>query len=446
MSALAKWFNKNNYFVAGYDRTPSALTQELEDEGIIVHYDDNPDNIPDQILANKPTSLVVYTPAVPSAQKEFNFLINKGYTTRKRSEVLGIVISKFYTVAVAGTHGKTTTASMIAHMLKHSGRDIVAFMGGIATNYGSNFILNESTGSEVVAVVEADEFDRSFLKLNPDMAVVTSVDADHLDIYGDIATLEDSFREFIKKIRANGKLFINEIIADELAGGFSGAVCTYGLNRGQFFASNITMNDGFFEFDYSDEQYKIEGLKLGVPGFHNVENATVAIAIGLDLNLSKEEIRSGLESYKGVKRRFEYVLRTDNIVFVDDYAHHPVEITAFLNSLKALYPDKKKTVIFQPHLYTRTRDFAVGFAESLSLADEVILLDIYAAREEPIEGVTADIIYDKIPFQKKAKCVKETLLDCLTARELEVVATIGAGDISGLVAPIRDYLKERYYA
>lgn len=445
MSALARWFNKNNYYVAGYDRISTELSRQLEGENIAIHYQDDIDFIPKKVREDKEKTLIVYTPAIPEGHKELNYLKDNGYTLQKRSQVLGMITDNFYTVAVAGTHGKTTTSSMVAHILKSAGRDIAAFLGGIATNYASNFISNEGAGDEAVAVVEADEFDRSFLALNPDIAVVTASDADHLDIYGDKFSLETSFKDFIGKIKSNGKLFINEKISKELIADYKGVVCTYGINRGQFFASNITMKDGFFVFDYSDERYKIERLRLGVPGFHNVENATVAIAIALDLLLSPDEVRNGIETYRGVKRRFEYLLKEQNIVFVDDYAHHPVEIEAFLNSLKALYPEKKITAVFQPHLFSRTRDFAEGFAESLSLADEVILLDIYPAREEPIAGVTSEIIFRNISGDQKVMCTKQNLVQCLSERDLEVVATIGAGDIDQLVLPVRDLLKDRYH-
>ncbi|GAA0890931.1 UDP-N-acetylmuramate--L-alanine ligase [Fulvivirga kasyanovii] len=445
MSALARWFNENNYYVAGYDRTSTELTRQLEAENIYIHYQDGVDFIPKKIKEDKEGVLIVYTPAIPKGHLEFNYLKDNGYVLQKRSQVLGMISVGFHTVAVAGTHGKTTTSSMVAHLLKSAGRDITAFLGGIATNYGSNFIANERVTPETVAVVEADEFDRSFLALNPDIAVVTASDADHLDIYGDKSSLETSFKEFIGKIKTNGKLFINEKIAKELTADYKGTVCTYGINRGHFFASNITMKNGFFEFDYSDERHKIERLRLGVPGFHNVENATVAIAIALDLLLSPEEVREGIDSYMGVKRRFEYLLRGRDTVLVDDYAHHPVEIEAFLRSLRALYPERKITAIFQPHLYSRTRDFADGFAESLSLADEVILLDIYPAREEPIEGVTSEIIFKNISVDQKVQCSKGELLDYLKDRELDVVATIGAGDIDQMVLPVRDLLKNRYH-
>ncbi len=446
MSALARWFNHNGFSVSGYDRTPTSLTSKLEEEGISIHFEDAVDHIPEAVKNNKEQSLVVVTPAIPKTHKELNFLKDRGFKLHKRSEVLGMISANFHLVAVAGTHGKTTTSSMIAHLLKHAGRDITAFLGGIATNYESNYIANELKDGKSIAVVEADEFDRSFLTLHPDVAVVTSADADHLDIYGDKSELEKSFKEFISQVKTSGKLFVNEKIAKELVDAdFDKSSYTYGLNRGQFFANNITMNNGFFEFDYCDEQHHIKKLKLGVPGFHNTENATVAIAVALDLGLTEDAIRSGIESYKGVKRRFEYVIKSEQIVFVDDYAHHPTEIESFLKSLKALYPEKKITAVFQPHLFTRTRDFVDGFAESLDLADEVILLDIYPAREEPIEGVTSQIIYDRMTTEK-VLLNKERLMEHLGSSDYEVIATIGAGDIDKLVNPIKELLNEKYHA
>lgn len=446
MSALARWFNANNYYVAGYDRTSTELTRQLESEGMDIHYHDDTDAIPARISNNRERSLIVYTPAVPASHRELNYLKNNGFELEKRAKVLGMISAAFKTVAVGGTHGKTTTSSMVAHLLKNAGLDITAFLGGIATNYNSNFIRNERLDGSTVAVVEADEFDRSFLALQPDIAVVTASDADHLDIYGDKASLEASFREFIGQVKKDGKLFINEKIAKDIAGSsYTRSVCTYGINQGQFFASNITIDNGFFEFDYADERFKIERIRLGVPGFHNVENATVAIAIALELGLHPEVVKNGVETYKGVKRRFEYLLRSDKVIYVDDYAHHPVEIEAFLGSLRALYPERKITAIFQPHLYTRTRDFAEGFSKSLSLADEVILLDIYPAREEPIEGVTSEMILKDISATEKAICSKSDLIRLLQERELDVVATIGAGDIDQLVQPVVQFLKDRYH-
>lgn len=445
MSALARWFKRSGYAVFGYDRTPTALTKALEQEGIAIHFDDAIESIPGEIKEAKSSSLIIYTPAIPKAHKEFNYLKNEGFDVVKRSVALGIITQNMHTVAVAGTHGKTTTSSMIAHILKYAGKDIAAFLGGISTNYNTNFIANEVVDENTIAVVEADEFDRSFLTLNPNIAVVTSADADHLDIYGDASALQTSFKDFIKKLKADGNLFISEKIADELVGsGIAQPVHRYGINQGQFFASNITMKDGFFVFDYRDELHNIDGLTLGVPGFHNVENATVAIAVALKLGVQPDQIKGAIASYMGVKRRFEFIIKDRNLVFVDDYAHHPTELTAFIKSIKALYPEKKITVIFQPHLYSRTRDFAAGFSESLSMADEVILLDIYPAREEPIDGVDSEMIFREIKAGNKELVTKDQLVETLKHFDLEVVATVGAGDIDKLVSPVKEYLKRRY--
>jgi len=445
MSALARWFNRNGFQVAGYDRTSTYLTQELIDEGIAVHYDDDPENIPADFIEDREQLLLIYTPAIPGDHREMNYLRALEIPMFKRSQILGKITENIFTVAVAGTHGKTTTSSMIAHILKSAKKDVAAFLGGIATNYNSNFIANEESLEKALAVVEADEFDRSFLTLLPDLAVVTSADADHMDIYGDVDTLRESFRMFIQRVRENGKIFVREGLEKEIIPEhIKASVHTYGLNRGQFFSSNITIENGFFVFDYTDHEYLIKGIKLGVPGFHNVENATAAIAVSLSLGVEPGEIKKALKSFRGVKRRFEYLLRTDKIVFVDDYAHHPEEISAFLKSLRALYPDKKITAIFQPHLYSRTRDFADGFGESLSAADDVILLEIYPAREKPIPGVNASMILNRIHHTDKVLSTREGLIDVLEGKTLEVVTTIGAGDIDQLVEPLKHYLKERY--
>lgn len=445
MSALARYFNRSGFKVSGYDKTPSKLTDELIHEGIAIHFEDSVIKIPDAVQADREGSLIIYTPAVPKSHTGLMYFKSRGYDVFKRSVVLGMIANTMKTVAIAGTHGKTTTTSMIAHLLKVAEMDIVAFLGGIATNYNSNFVGGGQTSASTIAVVEADEFDRSFLTLNPDIAVVTSADADHLDIYGNADSLKDSFKAFIRKVKENGKLFINEKIASDLVDEeYQTFTSTnrYGINRGQFFASNITARAGFFVFDYGDELHNIDGLELGVPGFHNVENATVAIAVALTLGASPEKVKEGIKSYKGVKRRFEYIVKTEDIVYIDDYAHHPVEIEAFLSSLRALFPDKKLTAVFQPHLYSRTKDFAEGFAQSLNLADEVILLDIYPAREEPIPGITSEIIYKGISVGK-ALVSKDGLLQTLEKRPIEVLATIGAGDIDRLVEPIKTLMERR---
>ncbi len=445
MSALARWFNRNGFQVAGYDKTSTSLTNELESEGISIHFNDDPAEIPAEFLEDRDHLLVIYTPALPADHLEMSYIRDLGIPLFKRSQILGKITENLFTIAVAGTHGKTTTSSMIAHILKFAGKDIAAFLGGIATNYRSNFIANEGDLQHALAVVEADEFDRSFLTLMPDLAVVTSADADHLDIYGDKESLKESFREFIKRVKKNGHVFIREGLEKNLIpNDLQASVHTYGLNRGQFFASNITIERGFFVFDYTDHEYLIKGIRLGVSGFHNVENATVAMAIALSMGVEPGTVKAAMESYSGVKRRFEYLLRTDKIVFVDDYAHHPEEISAFLKSLRALYPNKKITAVFQPHLFSRTRDFADEFGESLSLADDVILLEIYPAREKPIPGVNASMILNKIRHTDKVVSTKEGLIDVLEGKTLEVVATIGAGDIDQLVAPLKNYLKSRY--
>jgi UDP-N-acetylmuramate--alanine ligase len=433
MSALARWFNHHGVKVYGYDRVRSNLCEQLELEGMDLHYEEDPARLPAGRSVDN--MLVVYTPAVPRDHKEKLQLIAEGYQPKKRSEVLGMISREFFTVAVAGTHGKTTTSCLIAHILKEAGLDITAFLGGISQDLNSNFVANNT--KDAIAVVEADEFDRSFLTLHPNLAIITNADADHLDIYGDRTHLVDSFKAFINKLAEDGTLFINEKFYDELADKQKNNK-SYGINRGQFFAHSITIVDGFFHFDFQGEEKSFHGLKLGIPGFHNIENATAAIAVAVALNIPEDNIRKSLASFRGIKRRFEFILSSD-VIFIDDYAHHPTEISAFIKSTKALFPDKKLTVIFQPHLYSRTRDFAEGFAESLSLADKVILLEIYPARESPIPGVTSEIIFKNITAEK-VLVSKDDLPDELDNHEIEVLATVGAGDIDTLVPKIKKKL------
>ena len=439
MSALARWFNHHGVKVYGYDKVRSELCVHLEQEGMDIHYTDDPALLPADRSVEK--TLIIYTPAIPKDHKEKAQLEKENFVPKKRSEVLGMISKDYFTIAVAGTHGKTTTSCLITHILKVAGRDITAFLGGISVNLNSNFIANESVNA--IAIVEADEFDRSFLTLHPNLAIVTNADADHLDIYGDRGNLVDSFKEFIKKLDDNGTLFINTKFYDELIENQQTNYKTYGIDRGQFLAQDITITDGFFHFNFQGEGKRIHALKMGVPGFHNIENATAAIAVALALNIPEDSIRHALASFSGVKRRFEFILRTDKIVFIDDYAHHPTELTAFITSVKALYPSKKLTVIFQPHLYSRTRDFAEGFAESLSLADKVLLLDIYPARELPIPGVTSDLIFKDITTEK-ARVNMSSILEDLEDQELEILATVGAGDIDTLIPDIRTKLLEDY--
>lgn len=441
MSAIARWFKHKGLQVAGYDRTPTPLTHELIEEGMEIHFEDRIEFIPGYISKGK--TLVVFTPAIPKDHKEHLYFKDQGFTILKRSEVLGLLTKSYKTIAVAGTHGKTTTSSLIAHILMVAKKNMVGFLGGITSNYDSNLVMNGEVNSETLVVVEADEFDRSFLRLFPHTAVVTSADADHLDIYGDHKSMLVSFRDFIKQIDTKGNLIIHESI-DSLAEGVNSLhIETYGMSRGQFFASNITTKGGFFEFDLQGPGLKIDKIQLGVPGFHNMENAIAATRVAFTLGISESVIREALASFKGVKRRFEFVIKKENLVYIDDYAHHPTEIEAFLGSLKEMYKGKKLTVIFQPHLFTRTRDFAEGFSKSLSLADEVLLMDIYPARELPILGVTSEMLFQNITSPVKIRCDKKNLLDKLQDLEIEVLATVGAGDIDTFVKPIKEMLLKK---
>jgi UDP-N-acetylmuramate--alanine ligase len=440
MSALARWFKINGFEVAGYDRTSTALTDTLQKEGILVHFEDSVKMIPAEFLQNTTQTLVVLTPAVPVDHLGYNYLKSNGFTIQKRSQVLGLIAGGMFTIGIAGTHGKTTTSSMTAHLLRHAGVNCAAFLGGITQNYGTNMLLNEPADdlSQVPCVVEADEFDRSFLTLFPEIAVVTSTDADHLDIYGSHASVLDSFSAYVSQIKPTGRLFMRTGL--KLADKTRAQVAEYSLNEGDYYAENVHIESACFVFDAVYPGGRIKNLTLQVPGFHNVENAIVAIAVGLEIGLSEEQIRSGINSFGGVKRRFEYYLKTDTKVLIDDYAHHPAEVSAFLSSAKALYPDRHVTAIFQPHLYSRTRDFAEEFAQSLSLADSVVLLDIYPARELPIPGVTSDLIFDLITCDK-VLCTKSELVELIKNRSTDVVATIGAGDIDRYIEPIKTVLQ-----
>jgi UDP-N-acetylmuramate--alanine ligase len=444
MSALARWFIKKGLNVSGYDRTSTALTSALEKEGMVIHFDDGIEFIPKNVIENKEKTLVIFTPAIPKDHKEYNYLKDKGYTIVKRSEVLGLISKDYITVAVAGTHGKTTTSSMVAHILKTAGKNMVAFLGGITTNYNSNLVMHGEVTKDTIAVAEADEFDRSFLRLFPQIAVVTSADADHLDIYGDHESLITSFKDFIKQINPGGYLVIHESIVEKLTEDINHVTKNiYSMSRGQFFAGSITAKSGFFEFDLHGFG-KVEHIRLGVPGFHNIENAIAASVAASHCGVNLSTIKKALESFAGVKRRFEFIVKAKRVVFVDDYAHHPTEIEAFLRSMKSLYPNRKLTVIFQPHLFSRTRDFAEGFSQSLSLADELLLMDIYPARELPIPGVDSDMIFKDIKSPIKLRCNKNDLMEKLEGLEIEVLATVGAGDIDTFVEPIRKMLEKKY--
>ncbi len=444
MSALARWFNTNGYFVAGYDRTSTKLCQELENEGIEIHYEDDISKIPVQIIQNpSEQTLVIYTPAIPKNHVEFDYLKEKDFLIKKRAEVLGMLTANHFTIAVAGTHGKTTTSSMIAHILKSAGYPSNAFLGGILKNYQSNLLLNTIPGKDPVMVVEADEYDKSFLQLNPSIAVVLSTDADHLDIYGDAENVSDTYAEFAKKTKENGSIFLKKGINLKL-GRISPTIQVeyFALNEFcDYFAENIRIEGDIFYFDFIAGKEKIEEIKILVPGFHNVENAVLAISVALRLGIDKAQIKEAIGTYQGVRRRFDYISR-GSVVYIDDYAHHPTEITAFLKSVRALYQGKKITAVFQPHLYSRTRDFLEGFAESLSIADEPVLLEIYPARELPIEGVNSENLLKKVNLENKKLVPKNELLKELEGRELEILVTIGAGDIDQYV----DEIKQMIYA
>ena len=431
MSGLARYFKKRGCVVCGYDKTGTPLTEMLRNEGIPVVFLDDEDGIKVSFLKNDPTTLVIYTPAIPSNSRILNYFKNGGFTMKKRSEVLGIISKSMYTIAVAGTHGKTTTSSIIAHILKHSGYDCSAFLGGISSNYNSNVLFGENN----TLVVEADEYDRSFLTLHPDIAIVTSMDADHLDIYGDQSHLIESFKQFTSQLKEGGRLIYKEGL--DLSGGK-----TYSANIvADIQAVNVRIQDGSFYFDFKNANLIIEDIQLGLPGLHNIENAVAAIEVALHLGIDPEKIPLALASFLGVKRRFEHVVKDINHTYIDDYAHHPEELRACINAVKSLYPGKKLTAIFQPHLFTRTRDFADGFAEVLSLVDNLILLDIYPARELPIEGVTSSMILDKVNNASKQNLSKQDAVEYIRSSKPELLLTVGAGDIDKLIEPLKTILK-----
>lgn len=440
MSALALWFKSAGKNVSGYDKTATHITENLEQNGISVHIDDNIDKIPDAVKVDPENSLIIYTPALPKDQKERIWLEENGFKLRKRAEILGLISSAFPCIAVAGTHGKTSVTSMIAHLLKHSGRNITAFVGGLMKNYQSNVILGEAQAEAHWVLAEADEFDRSFLHLHPDLAVITSAEADHLDIYGQEDSLKESFREFCTRIRGNGKLYVKADFVKDFNDLKGISIAEYNLVSASIHAEDLIVDPDHFSFSYVDEKGKIDNLKLHIPGFHNVENALVAIAVCKNFSLTEDEIREGIASYKGVSRRFDIIVKSKQIIYIDDYAHHPTEISALLKSVRRIYPEKKITAIFQPHLYTRTRDFAKGFSESLSLADRVILLPIYPAREMPIEGVDSNMLLKDISLNEKEVLTKDEALIEMKKFNDGILLTIGAGDIDQLVPKIKSLL------
>ena len=435
MSALARYFNAKGYTVAGYDRTPTPLTKRLEEEGISIHYEDDPKMIPNDI------DFVVLTPAIPANSLELNYLKERNVKIIKRAEVLGMLSRQHKALAVAGTHGKTTTTALVTHILMTADKKLSSFIGGIARNINSNVVIGEE--HDELVVMEADEFDHSFLQLSPYVSIVTSVDADHLDIYGDYKHLEDSFNEFVNKTSDDGLV----IYHSNLPIATSKKHITYGLENADVVAKNIKVIDGETCFDVVvTNDYAIPSclsnlknqgkLWMHLYGNHNVQNALAAMIMCSYVGVSQEDIRNGLATFKGVQRRFDIRVKNEKHVYVDDYAHHPEEIKAALTTARKVFCDKELTVVFQPHLFTRTRDFMDGFAESLSLADRVILLDIYPARELPIDGVTSAALLEKITVKEKMLCKKEDLLDTIKRVDPELVMTLGAGNIDNFVPQI----------
>ncbi|KAK6522856.1 hypothetical protein TWF281_002287 [Arthrobotrys megalospora] len=427
MSALARYLKYAKKTVVGYDRSPTQLTQKLQDEGIVLHFEDDIRHIPENFT--KENTLVVITPAVPKTHSQWNYFLHNGYTIKKRAEVLGIITKDTYCFAVAGTHGKTTTSSILGHILFEAGVEVTAFIGGIVENYNSNLIGNGTK----VTIVEADEFDRSFLQLHPNIACITSMDADHLDIYGDKASIEMAFHQFANKVEDKNYLFVAKGLPIE---GKTVAV----KDDPDFKAFNIRINNGEYMFDVQTPKGDIHNLQFGLPGRHNLSNALMALAIARTFGISADQIRKSLVSFQGIKRRFSYQIKSDSLVYIDDYAHHPTEIDAVHEAVRELYPGRKVLAIFQPHLFSRTKDFADDFAKSLSHFDEIFLMDIYPARELPMEGITSGWLLAKIENPRKRLVTKTDLIHSIVSSKAEVVVSIGAGDIGEMVPEIRKAL------
>ena len=440
MSALLRYFLGKGYNVGGYDKTPSELTERLIEEGALIHYEENVELIQD-CFKDKDSTLVVYTPAIPSEHKELVFFRENGFEIEKRAQVLGFLTNKHKGLCVAGTHGKTTTSTMVAHILHQSHVDCNAFLGGISKNYGTNYILSDTSD---YVVIEADEFDRSFHWLRPWATVITATDPDHLDIYGTKEAYLESFRKYTTLIQAGGALIIHkdlEMKADVQEGV---TVYEYSRTEGDFHAENIRIGNGEIFFDFVSPKGVVKDVQLGVPVSINIENGVAAMALAQLAGATDEELREGMRSFRGVDRRFDFKLKTENIVFLSDYGHHPKEIEQSVKSIRELYADKKIAAIFQPHLYTRTRDFYQDFANALSLLDEVFLCDIYPAREEPIPGVTSQLIYDRLrPGIEKYLIHKEQILDVVKKGGFDVLISLGAGDIENFVPEITRILKDK---
>ena len=424
MSALAKYFHEQNKKISGYDKISSDNTKTLEDLGINISYSDDIETIDSKYLQSSET-LVVYTPAIPNSNVILNYFNSNHFTVLKRSEILGMITKDTFCFAVAGTHGKTTTTSILGHLMFEANQNMTAFLGGISENYNSNLIQN---GSETT-VVEADEFDRSFMTLSPNFACITSMDADHLDIYGDKESLKQSFLDFSKNISNDGKLFVHESLSVE--------GITYGIDsNADYAAQNIKIVEGAYHFDLKTPNSILRNFRFHLPGSHNLNNAVAALAMALEFGCTKEKLQKGLNSYRGVKRRFSYKIKEQSFVFIDDYAHHPKEIDAVYQAITEMHPNRKVTAVFQPHLFSRTQDFGEEFAHSLSVFDAVLLLEIYPARELPITGINASWLLEKITAPFKKLVTKSALLDVIKSIDNPVLVTMGAGDIGTLVEPL----------
>jgi len=439
MSAIARYFIKKGMVVAGYDKTPSTLTKQLEKEGMLIHYEEDINEIP-QACKNPATCLVIYTPAIPEDHEELQYFRQNGFDIQKRAQVLGALTRQHKGLCVAGTHGKTTTSTMCAHIMHQSHLDCNAFLGGISKNYSSNYILSDSD----FVVIEADEFDRSFHWLSPYMTVITSTDPDHLDIYGTKEAYLESFRHYTELIQPEGALIIHRGLEmqEHLPDGVQRF--DYALNEGDFHAENILIRNGRITFDFISPIQSVPNIELGQPVPINIENGIAAMAMAQLAGCTAEELRYGLKTYSGVERRFDFKIKDDRLVFLSDYAHHPKEILQSARSIRQLYSDRKITAIFQPHLYTRTRDFYQDFADALSLLDEVILTEIYPAREQPIEGVTSQLIYDRLrPDIEKQIIRKDDVLELVKSRSFDVLIVLGAGDLDNMVPQMTKILKSK---
>lgn len=437
MSALARFFKHHGKEVCGYDKTATALTGQLQEEGIVCYFNEDVSRLKELLQRFKPEEvLVVYTPAIPKEHTEYLYLVSASeYILQKRSQVLGAITAAYKTIAIAGTHGKTTTTTLVTHILKSAGINCYAFMGGISKNYNTNLLLGNPNDPNAFVVVEADEYDRSFLTLSPYIALITSVDADHLDIYGDQNAVKESYFMFSERVKPEGTLIVKKNVDNELALTNKRLIYSLNLNT-EYCADSITIENAQFTYNIKSPIEPVHGVVNGLPGIHNIENAIAAVCIAQQLGVKGEQIKAALRSFTGVKRRFDYRVKTDRYVYIDDYAHHPEELKACIQSVRKLYPEKTLTGIFQPHLFSRTRDFADAFAEALDELDVCILLEIYPAREKPMEGITSDWLLGKMKLANKQVLSKQAVLNYVSDHTPELLLTMGAGDIDTLVSPL----------